>query len=140
MELYIRIKNNEPFEHPILGDNFRQAYPLIDVNNLPIDFAKFIRVAPPILGPYEIYEGLSYEWNNNIVTDVHHVRLMTEQEKIIKQNSVKEEWELNGYESWIFDENSCSFQPPVKMPEDVNRYLWDESSLSWNTLAISTSE
>ena len=131
MELYICIKNNELFEHPIQGDNFRQAFPDVDTNNLPPEFARFVRVAPPILGPYEIYEGVSYEWNNNIVTDVHHVSLMTEQEKIIKQNSVKEEWELFGYESWVFDENSCSFQPPVKMPEDGNQYLWNESSLSW---------
>jgi hypothetical protein len=44
MELYIQIRNGQPFEHPILGDNFRQAFPKIDVSNLPPEFAKFERI------------------------------------------------------------------------------------------------
>ena len=32
MELYIRIVDGKPFEHPILGDNFRSVFPDIDTN------------------------------------------------------------------------------------------------------------
>ena len=45
MELFIRLVNGEPFEHPIMGDNFREAFPHIDTDNLPSEFARFLRVA-----------------------------------------------------------------------------------------------
>ena len=44
MELFIRVKDGQAFEHPILGDNFRQAFPNINVNNLPSEFARFERI------------------------------------------------------------------------------------------------
>jgi len=90
MELYIRIINGQPFEHPIFGDNFRQAFPEIDVNNLPSEFARFERIELPILGLYEVYEGVTYEWIDGIVKDVHHVRPMTETETIKRQVEVAE--------------------------------------------------
>ena len=61
MKLYIRIKDGQTFEHPIFEDNFREAFPDVDVNNLPDEFAHFERVAPPTRGVYEVYEGTK-EW------------------------------------------------------------------------------
>ena len=90
MELYIRIVNGQPFEHPIFGDNFKQAFPEIDVNNLPPEFARFERIESPTLGLYEVYEGVTYAWVDGIVKDVHHVRPMTEQETIAKQAEIAE--------------------------------------------------
>lgn len=84
MELYIRIVNGQPFEHPIVGDNFRQAFPEIDVNNLPSEFARFERIEQPIIGLYQVYEGVVYKWFDGIVKDTHHVRAMTEEETIAK--------------------------------------------------------
>lgn len=131
MELFIQIRGGAPFEHPILGDNFRQVFPEIDVNNLPPEFAKFIRVEPPQIGVYEIYEGVTYEWQEGVVTDIHHVRSMTTEEIATKQNQVKEAWGQNGYPSWGFDEETCSFDPPTPYPNDDKFYNWDEPSLSW---------
>jgi hypothetical protein len=74
MELYIQIKDGVPFEHPILGENFRQAFPDIDTNSLPSNFAKFIRVPVPTLNEGEVYEGCTYEWDGDVVKDVHHIR------------------------------------------------------------------
>jgi hypothetical protein len=85
MELYIRIVNSQPFEHPILGDNFRQAFPNVDVNNLPLEFAKFERIEQPILSVFEVSEGVTYEWVDGIVKDVWHKRDMTAEEKGAKQ-------------------------------------------------------
>lgn len=83
LELYIQIRDGQPHEHPIFGENFKEAFPDIDVNNLPADrFAKFIRVAEPELDWYEVYEGVTYEWVDGIVKDVHHVRPMTEEERV----------------------------------------------------------
>lgn len=81
MNLYIQIRDGQPYEHPIMEDNFLAAFPHIDLNNLPPEFAKFERVSLPLLGQYEVYEGVRYEWFNGLVKDVHIVRAMTDQEK-----------------------------------------------------------
>lgn len=85
LELYIQIRDGQPHEHPIFADNFKQAFPDVDVDNLPADrFAKFIRVAQPTVGTYEVYEGVTYEWVDGVVKDVHSVRPMTEEERAAK--------------------------------------------------------
>jgi hypothetical protein len=88
MELYIRIKDGEPFEHPILEDNFKQAFPDINTSNLPLEFAQFVRIARPAIGDFEIYEGVTYAWAEGVVTDIHHVRDMTPEEKQEKLNLI----------------------------------------------------
>ena len=41
------------------------------------------------------------------------------------------------YKSWIFNENTCNWDPPVAMPEDAGTgepsklYVWDEETTSW---------
>lgn len=91
LELYIQIKNGKPHEHPIFADNFREAFPGVDTDNLPNTFARFIRVAQPDLGTYEVYDGVTYEWVDGIVKDVHHVRPMTDEERAIKVKQLEDE-------------------------------------------------
>jgi len=81
LELYIQIRNGQPFEHPIFADNFRAAFPGVDTENLPDTFAKFIRVDQPAIDTYEVYEGVTYQWFDGIVKDVHSVRPMTDEER-----------------------------------------------------------
>lgn len=131
MELFIQIRNGQPFEHPIFGDNFRQAFPNIDTNNLPESFARFVRVEVPIVGAYEVYEGVTYEWRDGLVTDMHHVRPMTTEEVTAKQDAVKANWAQTGYASWVFDDSICDFKAPLPYPADGNEYVWDETSVSW---------
>jgi hypothetical protein len=108
MELFIRIKDGQPFEHPIIGDNFRQAFPDIDTTNLPPQFALFERIEQPIIGAYEIYEGVTYEWFDGIVRDVYHLRLMSDAEKTEKIAVAMAEPHPDG---WVFDEEQCSWFP-----------------------------
>lgn len=131
MELFIQIRNGQPFEHPIFGDNFRQAFPNIDTNNLPESFAKFVRIETPVAGVYEAYEGVTYEWQDGVVTDVHHVRAMTADEKKAKQDAVKADWAESGFASWVFDETICSFKAPTPYPTDGKTYRWDEPTTLW---------
>jgi hypothetical protein len=35
------------------------------------------------------------------------------------------------YESWILDEETCKWNPPIAYPEGEVIYLWDEETLSW---------
>jgi hypothetical protein len=131
MELFIRIQNGQPFEHPIFGDNFQQAFPNIDTDNLPESFARFVRTEAPVAGVYEVYEGVSYERSGEVYTDVHHVRAMTADEKTAKQDAVKASWAESGFASWVFDENICEFKAPTTYPSDGKIYLWDEATTSW---------
>jgi len=131
MQLFIRLQDGNPFEHPIFEDNFREAFPEVDTENLPPEFAKFIRVEPPSVGVYEVYEGVTYERSGDVFTDVHHVRSMTQQEIESKQNEMKSMWAEHGFPSWIFDESKCLFVSPVEKPDNNKLYRWDESTTSW---------
>ena len=107
LELYIQVKDGQPFEHPIFADNFKLVFPDVDVNNLPADrFAKFIRVAQPEIGVYEVCEGPSYEWFGDVVKDVYSVRPMTDEERAQKdvelaaEEAIKKEMQVRGLHNY----------------------------------------
>lgn len=131
MELFIRVIDGQPVDHPIFGDNFREAFPDIDPENLPPQFARFTRVAPPATSVYETYLGATYEFDGVGFTDVHHVQAMTEEERIAKQDAVKADWAVNGFASWVFEESLCQFVPPFPPPNDGKVHLWDEPTVGW---------
>lgn len=132
MNLYIRLQNGQPFEHPILEENFCVAFPSVDLNKLPDWVAKFERIPQSTIDVYEVYEGVTYERDGDVFKDVHHVRSMTAEEKTAKQNEVKLAWAKKpGWSSWVFDEETCSFKPPVLYPIDGKPYRWDEPTISW---------
>jgi hypothetical protein len=35
------------------------------------------------------------------------------------------------FASWLLDENSCLWVPPVSMPQDGKKYVWNEPTVSW---------
>lgn len=35
------------------------------------------------------------------------------------------------YPSWVLDEDTCLWEPPVTYPDDGQPYVWDETTLSW---------
>jgi hypothetical protein len=109
MDIIIKIENGQPIGHPILLENFKQAFLEIDVNNLSDGWARFERV-PQTEFPsvYEV-ESLSYEWDGDIVKDVWTIRPMTNSEKndLITQVLAQEH-----PENWIFNEILCAWIPP----------------------------
>jgi hypothetical protein len=127
MELYIRIKVGQPFEHPIFGDNFRQAFPDIDVNNLPAEFARFERVERPVLGTYEVMvsEDATYELIDGVYKDVWRKRDMTAEEREAKkQASIKvaqDMWaarpQAENWSAWVLNEETFAYDPPIPRPE-----------------------
>lgn len=40
------------------------------------------------------------------------------------------------YASWVLDEATCQWGAPTPMPQDGNRYRWDESTTSWVEVSI----
>lgn len=88
MELFIQIRDGQPFEHPIFGDNFRQAFPEVDVDNLPAEFAKFERIEQNVTPTiFEIAES-TYQWIDGIVKDVWTIRPMTAEEETQKRQDL----------------------------------------------------
>lgn len=130
MNFYIRIENDQPVNHPITETNLISVVQGIDVDNLPSGYASFTRVEMPELGPYETCTSI-YQWDGDIVTDVHHVRAMTDEEKTAKQDAVKEDWTATGYASWVFNEDDCTFYPPTPRPLDGIAREWNEPTTSW---------
>lgn len=109
MSMYIQIKDGQPFQHPIMGDNFKAAFPQVDINNLPDWAMRFERIEAPVLGPYEIALPSTYEIAENICRDVHHTRPMTAEEKAAR---IAEVMALDHPETWVFSEEWCEWVPP----------------------------
>jgi hypothetical protein len=131
MELFIRIKDGQPFEHPIFGHNFRQAFPDVDTNNLPAEFARFVRVQAPAVSVYEKSRSVSYQLVDGAYTDVFSIIQMTDEEIAEKQQAIKDAWSANGFASWTFNETKCIFESPISYPTDGKEYRWDEPTLTW---------
>lgn len=126
------MKDGKPFEHPILEANLKMAFPDIDLENLPENFARFVRVQRPTHNVYQINEGCTYELIDGVYQDVWRIRDMTEEEKLQLQNETKQTWiNTGGPASWVFDEQTCSFLPPIEYPNDGKKYRWDEVTTSW---------
>ena len=92
MDFFIRILDGQPYEHPIAGDNFREAFPDIDLSNLPPEFASFTRggYLHPGVGFYEVLVE-EYVWDGPGVRDNWHIRPMTEEEhEVRKQEGIED--------------------------------------------------
>lgn len=132
MKLHIRIREGLPVNHPALEDNLIQAF-----GKVPEDWQPFVRIEAPTLGVYDVLAQPepTYEFVNGVWTDVWHVREMTQEEKLQKQEMVKNQWNSRpnrqNFLSWVFDEATCSFVAPVAKPEDGKQYFWDGASNSW---------
>jgi hypothetical protein len=137
MKLFIQIKDGKPFEHPIMEENFVSAFPDVDLNNLPPQFAKFERVQRPILGPYQVFvsENPDYELDGDTWKDVWRIRDMSNEEKVAHIQTVKTNWgampDAQNFSAWVFDEATCSYLPPLPRPNDGKRYFWQGTTTSW---------
>ena len=151
MSLFIKVDENKvPQGHPAFENNLKQCFPDHDFKSgPPSGWLEFERIPVPELGVYQKFDdsigvensdafrghnGLSYELVEGKIKDVWHVREMTDTEKTAKIDAAKERWaklDPPGPSSWTFNENTCSFEPPVAYPSDGKEYVWDESEKNW---------
>jgi hypothetical protein len=40
------------------------------------------------------------------------------------------------FNSWILNEETCFWESPVAYPQDNNRYIWNESTLTWDITEV----
>jgi len=38
------------------------------------------------------------------------------------------------FDSWVLDEQSCLWEAPVAMPDDGQKYSWNEETTSWDLI------
>lgn len=128
MKYYILTKNRLP-----IGTPFDEQYLLKTYGNqIPNNVEQINFVSAPQLKPYEKNQTVIYQrLNDGVISCIWSCEKMTEQEKNEKQNLIKSVWAVDGYKSWIFEEETCSFVPPVPYPTDGKSYYWDEPTLSW---------
>lgn len=130
-QFYILLESGQPFGHPITASNFRLAYPNVDLENLPEWVAAFQRTPRRDEGPYEEYVDSYYMVVDGVVVEVHNYRQFSAEERRAKQNETHAMWAMEGFPSWVFDENNCAYVPPTPKPDDGNVYLWDEPTQTW---------
>jgi hypothetical protein len=118
MRLFIQIRDGVPFEHPIIDDNFRQAFPEVDTSNLPSEFANFIRIDRPKLKTFEKNQRVEYVWDGDVVKDFWTAEQMTDEEVVAKKNEI----ELNAAHLKSYFLNIAT--------EKMN-YVADEHKIEW---------
>ena len=135
MKLYIQVENGNTVNHPALEDNLLQAF-----GRIPENWKPFVRVSSPNVGVYEVLESETptYELVDEVWTDVWQKRNMTDEEKLQKQNEVKEIWNSRpnreNFSTWTFDEETCSYIAPIPKPLDGKQYYWDGSTEAWKEI------
>ena len=134
MRLFIQIENGQTVNHPALEENLIQAFGAV-----PDHWELFIRVQKPNPGIYEILESdePSYQKVDGVWTDVWPLRPMTDAEIAAKQQMVKDQWasrrQAENWSSWLFDEPTCSYVPPIPRPDPVlgKTVFWCGADSNW---------
>jgi len=131
MNLYIETENGVTKNHPAFEENLIQAF-----GSVPEHWVPFVRIEPPVLSIYKVFEDpqSTYEKVDGVWTDVFHIRDMTTEEKAARQQEAKDSWaklpDLDNFAAWVFDEVTCSYQPPIPRPTD-RPVFWQGTTNSW---------
>lgn len=131
MELYIKVQDNTPVDHPILGDNLRHFYSDLSEDNIPEGYAKFVRKPIPTVERFKRLVGSEYVWEGNVITDNWIIEDITEEEKAEMITLLRNK---QPFPSWTFDEIELIWVSPIPKPNDGNQYRWNEDNQSWNLL------
>tara|TARA_Y100000004_G_scaffold193788_1_gene256980 strand:+ start:787 stop:1203 length:417 start_codon:yes stop_codon:yes gene_type:complete len=135
--LFVQVKDGQLVGHPILESNMRISFPHVDLDNLPPEFAVFTRIPQPELNLFEkcVHEYIS---DNSGYTDSWTIVPMTDEEKQEVIRMYREECRPVDAPSWIFDEETYMYVPPVPYPDDYNHvpYRWNEDIIGWERVNI----
>lgn len=126
--LYIRVIEGKPFEHPVVEENLFAVVKNFDPNNLPEGIEKFVRKHPPVVGFLETFVGTTYQKIDGVWQDVHEIRPLTEAEKNYKIKFMRDNFP---FQSWDLDEQTGEWIPPVPYPTDDKLYMWNDEIENW---------
>jgi hypothetical protein len=134
-------ERGNPVNHPILIDNFLDAFPDVDISSdiPPEGFAWFTRKNQQ----EEITEQLSLKQvidctyaptlDGKGFQDHFFIRDKTEQELAELYLSIKKP-----YVTWTLNTDTLQYEPPVPKPEETEteKYMWDDQTVSWIKVTI----
>jgi hypothetical protein len=118
MNLYIEIENGTTKNYPAFEHNLIQAF-----GSVPSHWESFIRVERPKLAVYQVLDNKEevYAKVNGVWTDIWTVRDMTTEEKAVKQQAIRNDFndreQAENWSSWTLDEATCTMVPPIPRPE-----------------------
>jgi hypothetical protein len=118
MNLYIETENGQTKNHPAFEDNLLQAFGVI-----PEHWEFFNRVERPTLSVYQVLDSQepTYQKIDGVWTDVWALRDMTAEEKLVKQQAVRDVFnareQASNWSAWTLDEATCTMQPPIPRPD-----------------------
>lgn len=132
--LYIQVESSLPINHPAYESNLIQVF-----GEIPLNWVPFIRVDAPLLDVYEKFDtsqghegcGCDYVATEDGFKDVWHVVNMNENERADAKDNAKPSF----ITTWLFDEPTCRWVPPVAYPSDELIYLWSDSNSAWVEVA-----
>ena len=102
MNLYIKVENGQPINHPAFEENIIEA-----LGEITSDWEVFVRKPIPKLALYQKFDDpqVTYEKIDGVWTDVFHVRDMTSEEKNEVQQKVKDLWasrpNVSNFTAWV---------------------------------------
>lgn len=135
--LYIQVRDNAPYEHPVTESNLRMIFPYLDPENPPQGFEKFIRNATPAVGPFDVYEGTEYRKIDGIYQDFHVIRPMSAAEKANKISAMRESFPYAN--TWTLNETTGDWTAPKPYPNVPGKYYtWDENTMDWVEMTLPT--
>lgn len=80
----------------------------------------------------DFLRGLYGEYTNWIQTSYNGNFRKNYASSGYKYDSVKDAFiPIKQWDSWILNEDTCRWEPPVPYPDDGQYYVWDESGLQW---------
>jgi hypothetical protein len=114
MNYVIQIKDGATFAHPIAVENLVAAFPGIDLENLPAEFAPFERIDPISMQrkPYEVFVE-SYVMEDGVVKDSWSVQEVSAEDKAALRAAA---YEADHPEGWIFNEEWIRWEPDLTAP------------------------
>tara|TARA_B100000900_G_scaffold286568_1_gene245687 strand:- start:4111 stop:4527 length:417 start_codon:yes stop_codon:yes gene_type:complete len=134
MRYFIKIEENQAVGFPMQQDNFEQAFPNEDLDNLSSSFAEVIKADVPARSVYQILDDPTYTMNaDGKMVETFTLSDVSDERKIELQNEAKAAWveDEDNFASWVFNEETCSYEAPVSYPSDGKNYYWNEPTTSW---------
>lgn len=134
MALFIQIQDGQPINHPVYDFNLFQAF-----GQIPEGWQMFERIAAPVPNEYQILASheSTYQQIDGTWKDVWDLRDMTAEEKAAKQQAVKDAFaareQASNWSAWVFDEATCTMQPPIPRPDPVEGKIvvWCGADANW---------
>lgn len=139
-------ESGNPNSHPVLLDNFIQAFPDLDISGdtAPQGWAWFTRISANTASlsanvKQKIDNTYVYNTETNAFEDNHFVRMKTDEELVETYALLANN---KPFPSWIVNEDTLMCLPPVPRPiapaANGMFYMWDESTVNWIEKEIPT--